>query len=136
MGQNESNIEKYANAYVRGLQDVSNNKINGVLSSVKHFMADGATLYGTNMGNAQVLNTKSFVEHNIRGYVGGAKANVGSVMSSYSAINWIPNAINSEYLLGKLREDAKFNGFVISDYDDLQFMNEMLMPRTFMNFTE
>lgn len=57
-------------------------------------------------------------------------------MASYSAINWIPNAINSEYLLGLLREDLKFNGFTISDYNDVQFMNTMLLPRTFMNFTE
>jgi beta-glucosidase-like glycosyl hydrolase len=56
-------------------------------------------------------------------------------MASYSAINWIPNAINSQYLMGLLREDVGFNGFTISDYDDLLLMTGMLMPRTFMNFT-
>ncbi len=56
MGQQEDYIEKYAYSYVKGLQDVSNDKINGVLSSAKHFFADGATLYGCNMGNANVLN--------------------------------------------------------------------------------
>ena len=56
-------------------------------------------------------------------------------MVSYSSINWIPNAINSQYLMGLLREDVGFNGFTISDYDDLRLMTDMLMPRTFMNFT-
>ena len=37
--------------------------------------------------------------------------------------------------MGLLREDIKFNGFVVSDYNDLQLVNTMLLPRTFMNFT-
>ena len=55
-------------------------------------------------------------------------------MASYSAINWIPSAINSQYLLGLLREDIKFNGFVISDYDDVTRMNTRTIPRSFMHF--
>lgn len=135
MGQDDNLIEQYAQAYTKGLQDVSNGKINGVLGSVKHFFGDGSTLYGCNMGSANVLNFKNFIDHNIKGYVGSTKSNIGSVMASYSAINWIPNAINSQYLMGLLREDVGFNGFTISDYDDLKLMTQMLMPRTFMNFT-
>lgn len=103
MGQEEDYVEKYAQAYVKGLQDVSNGKINGVLGSVKHFFGDGSTLYGCNMGNANVMNFKNYINHNIRGYIGSANENIGSVMASYSAINWIPNAINSQYLMGLLR---------------------------------
>jgi beta-glucosidase len=103
MGQEENYIEKYAQSYVKGLQDVSNNSINGVLSSAKHFFGDGSTKFGCNMGNSQVLNFKNYINHNIRGYTGSAKSNVGSVMASYSAINWIPNSINGQYLLGLLR---------------------------------
>jgi beta-glucosidase-like glycosyl hydrolase len=121
---------------VKGLQDVSNGKINGALSSAKHFFGDGSTVYGCNMGNSQVLSHENYINHNIKGYIGGAKANVGSVMISYSAVNWIPNSINSQYLLGLLRDDIGFRGFTISDYDDLDRMFNTLMPRTFMNFTE
>lgn len=136
MGQEDDYIEKYAQSYVKGLQDVSNNKINGVLGSAKHFFGDGSTLYGCNMGNANVMNFKNYISRNMRGYVGSANSNVGSVMASYSSINWIPNAINSQYLIGKLRDGANFNGFTISDYNDVELMNTMLLPRTFMNFTE
>lgn len=38
-------------------------------------------------------------------------------------------------LLNTLREDIGFNGFTITDYDDVEAINNMLMPRTFMNFT-
>jgi len=73
------------------------------LGSAKHFFGDGSTLYGTNMGNANVLNFKNYISHNTKGYIGSVKSNVGSVMISYSAINWVPNSINSEFLLNLLR---------------------------------
>jgi beta-glucosidase-like glycosyl hydrolase len=60
---------------------------------VKHFYADGATLYGADEGNAIVGSYKSFVYHNTQGYNGSIASSIGSVMVSYSAINWIPNAI-------------------------------------------
>lgn len=135
LGQDVDLIEKYSQAYVKGIQDVSNNKINGALATAKHFIGDGSTLYGCNMGNANVMNYKNYISRNSRGYVGAAKANVGSVMVSYSAVNFIPNAVNSLFLLNTLREDIGFNGFTISDYDDLDLMYNSLMPRTFMNFT-
>ena len=103
MGQNENDISKYAEAYVRGLQDVSSNKINGVLGSTKHFFGDGSTSSGCNMGNVDVMNFKNYLDHNIGGYHGSVNSNIGNVMVSYSAINWIPSSINSEYLMGLLR---------------------------------
>lgn len=98
---------------------MSNGQITGALATAKHFLGDGSTLYGCNEGNANVLNFKNYINRNSRGYIGAVKSNVGSVMVSYSAINWIPNSINSHFLLGTLREDIGFNGFTISDYDDL-----------------
>lgn len=80
---------------MKGLQDVSNDRINGVLGSAKHFFGDGSTLFGCNMGNANVMNFREYIDHNSRGFRGSVSSNVGSVMASYSAINWIPNAINS-----------------------------------------
>jgi beta-glucosidase len=135
LGQDADLIEKFSQAYVRGVQDVSNGKINGALATAKHFLGDGSTLFGCNEGNANVLNFKNYISRNTRGYTGAVKANAGSVMVSYSAINWIPNSVNSHFLLGTLREDIGFNGFTISDYDDLENLNNNLMPRTFMNFT-
>ena len=41
-----------------------------------------------------------------------------SVMCTYSGINWLPVAI-SPMLQTILRNDLDFDGFVISDYDEL-----------------
>ena len=60
MGQEDEWVTQYGEAYVAGLQDVSQEtkKIRGVLASAKHFLADGATTYGCNMGNSNVYNFK------------------------------------------------------------------------------
>ena len=55
------------------------------------------------MGNVDVMNFKNYLKHNIGGYEGSVNSNIGNVMVSYSAINWIPSSINSEYLMGLLR---------------------------------
>ena len=96
-------IEKYAQAYVKGIQAVSNGKLNGVLGSTKHFIGDGATKFGTNMGNAEVNSFTSFLSHNLKGYTGSAREDIGSVMVSFNGINWIQNNLNSELLLNVLR---------------------------------
>jgi beta-glucosidase-like glycosyl hydrolase len=48
MGQEDPYIYKYGQSFVKGIQDIQNGKINGVLTSVKHFFGDGSTLYGAN----------------------------------------------------------------------------------------
>ena len=56
MGQEDSYISDYASAFIKGIQDVSNGKINGVLGTAKHFFGDGSTKFGANEGSASVLN--------------------------------------------------------------------------------
>jgi beta-glucosidase-like glycosyl hydrolase len=97
---------------------------------VKHFYADGATLYGADEGNAIVGSYKSFVYHNTQGYNGSIASSIGSVMVSYSAINWIPNAIGPA-ISTILRQKLKFDGFVISDYDEMQRIINQQLPTNF-----
>lgn len=114
---------------------MSGNKISGVLGSVKHFFGDGATFYGANEGNARVYNSTTFVKRNTQGYAGAIASNVGNVMASYSGINEVRNSLNSYYLQGLLREDLGFNGFVISDYDELTRVPHQTYPTGFVNMT-
>lgn len=89
MGQDEDMVFKYADAYILGIQGKPENP-SGILASVKHFFSDGATFYGANQGSAQVGSFETFIKHNIQGFNGSVKAGVGSVMPSYSSINFIP----------------------------------------------
>jgi len=38
-------------------------------------------------------------------------------MSSYSAINGVPMSLNGMLLMGKLKVDEEFDGFITSDYE-------------------
>ena len=51
-------------------------------------------------------------------------------MVSYSSINWIPNAIGPQ-IQTILRQTLKFDGFVISDYDEMQRIINQKMPTNF-----
>lgn len=117
MGQDDSFISQYASAFIKGLQDISNGKLNGALGTAKHFFGDGSTQYGANEGSASVLNFKNYISHNTQGYRGATSEDVGSVMVSYSAINYVPNSYNSYFLSSLLKDDIGFKGFTISDYD-------------------
>lgn len=90
------------------------------MTSTKHFIGDGVTINGNDEGRAVVYNFTSFLQKNSQGYKGGIEANTGTIMASYSAINNIGNAISSEYLTGYLKNEKEFDGFVISDYAEIQ----------------
>jgi beta-glucosidase-like glycosyl hydrolase len=51
-------------------------------------------------------------------------------MCSYSAINWIPLAINPA-INTILRQNLKFDGFVISDYDEVNRIISQQLPTNF-----
>lgn len=90
------------------------------MTSTKHFLGDGATLNGTDEGNARVYEFDTFYENNIQGYRGAIASQTGTIMSSYSAINGIPMSLNGMLLMGKLKVDEEFDGFITSDYEIIQ----------------
>ena len=67
-------------------------------------MGDGATMYGCNEGSATTFNMSTFIKQNIQGYIGASKADIGTVMVSYSGINFVPNSLNSYFLQSVLRD--------------------------------
>lgn len=56
-------------------------------------------------------------------------------MCSYSAINWLPLAI-SPLLDGLLRRKYKFDGFVISDYDEIKRLKDQQQPTNLNTFND
>ena len=136
MGSDPDWIYQYAAAFVEGAQvyNPKTDRMEGVLTSAKHFMGDGATFWGIDQGNATVYNMKAFVERNFEGYAGANSQCVGNVMCSYSGINLLPMATNSFLLTGLLKEGLyngkPFHGFVISDYDELGKIAHQKWPTT------
>ena len=134
MGAEYEHIDKYAKQYALGLQQDNGNGLEGVLSSVKHFIGDGATFHGIDEGNDTVSNFANFLEVNYRGYAGGKSACMGNVMVSYSAINNIAMSINGALIDGVLKngiyDGVPFEGFAISDYDAIGKVANQGWPTT------
>jgi beta-glucosidase len=109
-----------------------------VLATAKHFAGDGDTQYGTGNGDytidqgIDITNRADFWSTSLRQYVPAIKRhNVGSVMPSYSSIDWTEDGVgnpinmhgNRELITGWLKGAQDFDGLVISDYNGIDHIN-------------
>jgi beta-glucosidase len=105
-----------------------------VLASAKHFAGDGDTVFGTGSGDytidqgISITNREDFWNLALRQYVPAVKDhNVGTVMPSYSSVDWTEDGVgnpinmhgNRELISGWLKDKVGFDGFVISDYNGI-----------------
>jgi len=110
-----------------------------VLATAKHFAGDGLTTYGTGSNNGKTGNypidqgvtqvsRTTFDRLALAPYVPAVrKHDVGSVMPSYSDVDWTGDGIgnpvnmhgNKQLITGWLKEQQGFDGFVISDYEGI-----------------
>jgi beta-glucosidase len=105
-----------------------------VLATAKHFAGDGDTEYGTATGDYKIdqgitiTNRADFNRIDLAPYVAAVqKHHVGSVMPSYSSVDWTEDGVgnptkmhaNRELLTGVLKQKLGFDGFVISDYNGI-----------------
>merc|ERR1719161_2649511 len=74
-------------------------------------------------GDAKLEHAELYTKHMLP-YWGAVSAGSGSVMTSYSSVNGVPNHANRElldYLKGK--GGMNFEGFVITDYAGIDMLN-------------
>ncbi|MGW2095977.1 glycoside hydrolase family 3 N-terminal domain-containing protein [Promicromonospora sukumoe] len=120
-------------AAVAGFQgrDLESNR--SVLATAKHFVGDGDTTFGTGEGDYTIdqgitEQSRRHVEKvDLPPYVATLKAGVGSVMPSFSSIDWTDDGLgnpvkmhaNRELVTGWLKQKQGFDGFVISDWQGI-----------------
>jgi len=97
----------------------------GIIACAKHYVADGAAKYGTgdsgylmDQGNAN-LNQKELNDNYLSVYEEAVNAGVKSIMVSYSSINNEKNHSNKYLIQDILKDDMKFTGIVISDFEGI-----------------
>jgi beta-glucosidase len=119
-------------AAVRGLHGVDLGSPLDVLACAKHFVGDGGTTFGTGMpkrrgseerfpldqGDTR-LDEKSLREIHLQGYISTVRAGVGTIMPSYSSWNGVKVSGSKDLMTRILKEEMKFEGFLISDYNAL-----------------
>ena len=112
---------RIAEARVRGLQGKGVGELNSVMACVKHFAAYGAAQAGRDYHTVD-MSDRMFREVYLPPYAAAIKAGAATVMSSFNEFDGVP-ASGSKYLMTDLlRDELKFNGFVVSDYTSIMEM--------------
>src|SRR5690606_3639301 len=113
-------VKSYGNRIVTGLQGkVGEKDFMGkgkVISSAKHFLADGATENGVDQGDAKA-SEQELIDVHAAGYYSAIPAGVQTVMASFSS--WHGRKPHGDYdLLTKIvKERLGFNGFIVGDWN-------------------
>jgi beta-glucosidase len=102
-------------AKVRGFQGKSMADPDSVVACAKHYVAYGAVEGGRDY-NTVDISEQLLREVYLPPFRGAVDAGVGTVMSSFNDLNGVPGVANHHTLTDVLRDEWKFNGFVVSDW--------------------
>ena len=118
--ENPDIIRSYGDRIVIGLQGkfgTENFMGNGkVISSAKHFLADGATEDGVDQGDA-LISEEELARVHAAGYYSSIPAGVQTVMASFSSWQGRKLHGDKELLTNVLKGKMGFNGFVVGDWN-------------------
>jgi beta-glucosidase len=116
------NTELVANlgaAFVRGQQGDHNDAEWRVITTLKHFIGDGATDKGYDRGNA-TITAKQLHKKYLPPYEAGIEQGALSVMASFNQVNGIHQHVDSALLTGVLKTELAFDGYVIADWEGIE----------------
>lgn len=109
----------FARARVRGFQGADYSAPDRVVACAKHFVAYGAAEGGRDY-NITDMSEQRLREIYLPPFKAAVDAGVATFMSAFNDVNGVP-ASGSRFLLTKiLRDEWKFDGFVVSDYTSVQ----------------
>ncbi len=109
----------FARARVRGFQGGDYSAADKILACAKHWVAYGAAEGGRDY-NTTDLSENTLREIYFPPFKAAVDAGVGTLMSSFNAINGVPASANAFTLTKVLRQEWKFDGFVVSDYTSVK----------------
>ena len=109
----------FAAARVRGFQGSDYSATDRILACAKHWVAYGAAEGGRDY-NTTDLSENTLREIYFPPFKAAVAAGVGTLMSSFNAINGVPASANPFTLTKVLRNEWKFDGFVVSDYTSVR----------------
>ena len=118
-------VRSYGEAMVRGLQGKLGSPTS-VLATAKHYLGDGGTFHGKDQGETRTTEANLARTH-AAGYYGALKANVRTVMVSYSSFtdtatgkHWGKMHGNAHLVGDVLKKRMGFDGLVVSDWNGIE----------------
>jgi beta-glucosidase len=117
-------VRAYGEAMVRGLQGRLGSPTS-VLATAKHYLGDGGTFHGKDQGETRTSEANLARTH-AAGYYGALKANVRTMMVSYSSFTdtatgkrWGKMHGNPHLVGDVLKRRLGFDGLVVSDWNGI-----------------
>jgi len=115
-----------ARAYVRGYQGQTAKgqqlTANNVMACVKHYALYGAVEAGRDYNTVDMSRLRMFNQY-LPPYKAAAEAGAGSFMSSFNIVDGQHATANHWLLTDVLRDQWKFDGFVVTDYGSINEMS-------------
>ena len=119
--EDPSIVADYASRFVNGMQgDLGNDN---VVACAKHWVGDGGTLYGLDQGET-TLPFAELERLHIAPYLPAIDAGVMTVMASFSSWNGDKAHGHRHLLTDILKGQLGFNGFIISDWDGINYLSD------------
>lgn len=120
-GEDPLLASRLGEAYIKGFQGSDPSVPGQILACAKHFAAYGAAEGGRD------YNTVSMAESLLRNvylkpFEAAAKAGAATFMTSFNDLNGVPASGNSFLLKKILRDEWKYSGFVVSDWNSVTEM--------------
>jgi beta-glucosidase len=107
-----------AAAYVRGYQGTRLDAADSIAACAKHYVGYGAAEGGRDYNSTEIS------EHTLRQYYlppfhAAVEAGVATLMSAFNSLNGVPSTANAFTLKEVLRNEWKFQGLVVSDWNSV-----------------
>ncbi|MFL0267539.1 glycoside hydrolase family 3 N-terminal domain-containing protein [Candidatus Clostridium radicumherbarum] len=119
-GEDLELVAKLGTAYVRGLQGDSISELknpNKAVATIKHYIGEGYTVNGINQGNVTSMTKEQIAAEILKPYADAVAAGARTIMPSYNSIQGVKMTASKYLLTDILKNQLKFDGFVISDYN-------------------
>ena len=120
-----------AAAMIRGYQGDYTSREN-VMACMKHFALYGAVESGRDYNTVDMSRLRMYNQY-FPPYRAAIEAGAGSVMSSFNLVDYVPATANHWLLTDVLRNQWKFDGFVVTDYGSIA---EIIQHGTAANLKE
>jgi beta-glucosidase len=108
---------------IEGYQGPWLNSPSSILATAKHYVGDGGTTNGKDQGNTEISEQELRSVH-LPPFRAAVNRGVGSVMISYSSWNSAKMHAHSYLINDVLKGELGFKGFVISDYNGIDKIDD------------
>ncbi len=105
-------------SFVRGLEGNDVSSDNHVASSLKHYVGYSFPLSGRDRTTA-LIPEYYLREYFLPPFVAAVKSGARTVMVNSAEINGVPGHINKYLLTDVLKDELGFDGFIVSDWEDI-----------------